>query len=210
MNVFSRACGWALIGAMLIVPIGASAQDRVGLIVAAGPVATDDVRAPYFTVSAQRVFKRYFVIEGELSHFPYTLRREIGPHDITGPQGVIGRVNRTSIVDAHSLWNAGGNFLVRSTGIVRVFGGVGISASVDRTDYSQQSFGCSASLDQRICDPFRNERSRGPLPVFRALGGIEVPITRHLGFYSSVRQETSTWEDRADWLSGVAGIRFSF
>ena len=73
-----------------------------------------------------------------------------------------------------------------------------------------KSFGCSPELNPRSCDRFVNFTSRGPVPLFRALGGIEVPLTTRLGIVGTVRAETSAYEDRNDWLSGTAGLRVSF
>ena len=205
----------ALIGAALAVPISAGAQDRTAIAFGVGPVTTGDsddrdVRDPFYVLSVQGVIKRYFVIEGEVAHWNHTVRTERGPHDVFGPSGRIGSVTGTTIVDSDSFWNLGANFLVRSTGRVRVFGGVGASASLDDSEYTQQSFGCSPSLDPRTCQPFRNARLRGPIPVLRVLGGVEVPVASHVGIFGSARWETSTWEDRRTWVSSIFGIRFSF
>jgi hypothetical protein len=194
----------------------AEAQDRVGITLQAGVITGGDsapfdrFSRPVFTASIQHVFKRHFVIEGEASF--WTLRRvsERGPHNVEGPQGVIGTVTGSIVDDSHSYFNYGVNALVKSTGRVRVFGGAGVGLSTDQNVYRQQSFGCSPSLDPRTCDEFVNDRGRGPIVVLRALGGIEVPVARHVELVGAVRAETSAWEDRSDWLSATAGLRFAF
>ena len=110
----------------------------------------------------------------------------------------------------HRFWNAGANLLLKSTGRVRVFGGGGAGLSTDRNEYRSQAFGCSPSLDPRTCEEFRNVTGRGPIVMLRALGGVEVPITDTFELVGTVRAEKTTWEDRQDWLSVTAGIRFSF
>ena len=206
----------ALIVAALAVPIGARAQDGVAITIAAGAISSIDPAPgdrfiePTYVVSLQGVIKRYFIVEAELAHWSHTLRIERGPHDIFGPEGRIGSVTGTTTVDYGGIWNFGANVLVRSTGRVRVFGGGGVSASVEDSEFTQQSFGCSASLDPRTCQPFRNARLRGPVLVMRALGGVDVPLNERVSIFGSVRAEKTAWEDRANWVSGVGGVRFAF
>ena len=206
------ALGLVLVG----LPVMAEAQDRVGITFQAGVVTGDDAapldsfRRPVFTASVQRVFMRHLVIEGEVSQWSLERVLENGPHSITGPQGVIGFVQGTTITDSHRFWNFGANVLLKSSGPVRVFGGGGAGWSTDRNAYRQQSVGCSTSLDQRVCEPFENVTGRGPIFLLRALGGVEIPIASHIGLVGTVRYEKTAWEDRSDWLSGTAGVRFSF
>ena len=212
MKQFVVAIGMSL----LALPAAAEAQDRVGITIQAGVITGDDAaplesfRRPLFTASVQRVFKQHFVIEGEVSH--WTLERviESGPRQITGPQGVLGTVTGSQVVDSHRFWNIGINALVKSTGPVRIFGGVGTGLSTDRNVYTSQTFGCSPSLDPRTCQEFVNDTGRGPIVMIRALGGVEVPITGPLELVGAIRAEKTAWEDRRDWLSATAGVRFSF
>jgi hypothetical protein len=197
-------------------PAATAAQDRVGITIQAGVITGDDAAPldnfarPVITASLQHVFARHFVIEGEASY--WTLERVIerGPHNIEGPQGAIGTVTGSRVVDSHSFFNYGVNAMVKSTGAVRVFGGAGVGLSSDRNVYRQQSFGCSPSLDPRICDEFVNDRGRGPIFVLRVLGGVEVPLNDTLELVVTVRRERTAWEDRSTWLSATAGVRFSF
>ena len=198
-----------------LAPSAVAAQDKVGIALSAGVVsATDaaplgDFRQPLFTVSIQRVFRDHFVLEGELTHWTYLRHLEFGPRPVIGQEGVQGSVTGGEVNDAHSFWNYGVNALVKSTGPVRFFVGGGLGMSYDNNDYSQQSFGCSPSLDPRICQRFDQHYDRGGF-VFRGLGGVEIPITPRLGITSSIRAEKTSWEDRNEWLSGTAGIRFGF
>jgi hypothetical protein len=43
-----------------------------------------------------------------------------GPHNISGPNGIIGHVDGSNETSDYTYWNFGLNFLVRSTGRVRV------------------------------------------------------------------------------------------
>ena len=205
----------ALIAAALAVPISAEAQDNVAITFAGGAIRSTDPAPgtefvePTYVVSFQGVIKRHFVIEAEVSQWSHTLTVERGPHDIVGPEGRIGSVTGTTTIDSGSVWNFGANFLVRSTGRVRVFGGVGVGGSVEASEFSQQSFGCSPSLDPRTCSPFVNNRLRGPVPLLRVLGGVDVPLNERVSIFGSIRRETTAWEDRRDWFSGVGGIRFA-
>jgi hypothetical protein len=207
-----------LVTALVIstVPIAAVAQDRVALTIQGGVVTGEDAAPldnfsrPLFTASIQGVFKQHFVIEGEVSY--WTLQRVIenGPHAIQGPQGVIGSVTGSRIEDSHTFFNYGVNALLKTTGPVRIFGGGGIGLSTDHNVYAQQSFGCSPSLDPRTCDRFEMDRGRGPIVMLRVLGGVEVPVTNRLQLVGTIRAEKTAWEDRSDWLSATAGLRFSF
>ena len=211
MKQFIVAIGISL----LALPAAAEAQDRVGITIQAGLITGDDAlplesfRRPLFTASVQRVFKQHFVIEGEVSY--WTLERVIerGPHQITGPRGVLGTVTGSQVVDSHRFWNIGINALVKSTGPVRIFGGAGTGLSSDRNVYTSQAFGCSPSLDPRTCQPFVNDTGRGPIFMIRALGGVEVPVSELVELVGTIRAEKTAWEDRSDWLSATAGIRFS-
>ena len=205
----------ALTALTLSAPMSAEAQDRVGITLNAGGVfATDSAPAEQFSAplvigTVQRVMKRYFVLEGELAYWGQTTRSDFASHDIQGPGGVIGRVGHTTVLDNRKNWNLGLNFLVRSTGALRVFGGAGASLAMQDTEYSQIHSDCSVPSEPRVCDRHVTARVRGPLPVIRGLGGIEVPIRRSLAIVGTVRAELSTWEERRNVMSASAGIRFS-
>ena len=201
---------------VFLLSVPAEAQDRVGIALSGGVLSSTDAaplgdfQRPLFMVSVQRVFWDHFVLEGELTHWTYLRHLEFpGPRNITDSRGVVGTITGSEVNDSHNFWNYGVNALLKSTGRVRVFGGAGLGMSYDNNDYSQESFGCSPSLDPRICQRFDQHYDRGGF-VFRALGGVEVPITPRIGFTSSIRAEKTSWEDRNEWLSGTAGIRFAF
>lgn len=204
----------ALALGLLGVPGIADAQDRVGITVSAGLLAARDAaplgdfQRPLFMVSIQRVFADHFVVEGELTHWTYLRHLEFGPHAVTGPNQV-GTVTGGETNSSHKMWNYGVNALLKSTGRVRLFGGGGVGLSYDDNEYWQQSYGCSPSLDPAVCSRYQTHYDRGGF-VFRALGGLEIPITPRLGIASSIRAEKTSWEDRNEWLSGTAGIRFAF
>lgn len=207
----------ALLVTGLCLPAAAGAQHNSAITISAGVISGDDAAPsadfgrPVYAFSMQRVFKRHFVIEGEVSHWTLLRKIEHGRHDITGPQGRLGRVTGTTIEDSHNFWNVGANFLVKSTGRVRVFGGAGAGLSTDANVYSQQSFGCSPSLDPRTCERrFENRTSRGPVLLVRGVGGLEVPVASRFDLFGTVRVEKTAWEDRRDWLGATAGLRVSF
>ena len=191
------------------------AQDRVGISLSAGVLSArdsaplGDFQRPLFTVSIQRVFWDHLVIEGELTHWTYLRHLEFGPRPIITQQGPVGTVTGSEINDSHNFWNYGVNALLKSTGRVRVFGGAGLGVSYDNNNYSQQSFGCSPSADPRVCDRFDQHYDRGGF-VVRALGGVEIPVTPRIGITTSIRAEKTSWENRDEWLSATAGIRFAF
>ena len=216
MKRFTKSLQAAVIVAAVAAPLTAAAQDRIGLTVGAGilsvtdPYPASDLSTPVYAFGVQRVIKRYFVIDGELTHSAYALRSEQGPHDVFGPEGRLGSVQRTAIDDSHSVWNLSANFLVRSAGRVRVFGGAGLGVSMDNNTYAQESSGCSPSLDPRTCSRFTTEYHRGPIPLVRIVGGIEVPVSSRVGIFGSVLSESTMWEDRSNWVSAIAGVRFGF
>lgn len=205
----------AIFIAIACVPASAQAQDRVGITLGAGgifgadPPPAEDFVEPLVAVSVQRVMKRYFALDGELTYWAHTSRVDRGPHDINGPTGVIGHVTHSTEIDDRKYWNLGLNFLVKSTGRVRVFGGAGLGVVTQDTKYSQQDTGCSATTDPRICSPYVDARVRGPLPIARVLGGIEVPVNARMAIVGSVRAEAITWEGSTNFVGAVAGVRFS-
>lgn len=196
-------------------PLAAYAQDKVGIALSAGVLSARDAaplgdfQRPLFTVSVQRVFWDHFVLEGELTHWSYLRHLEFGPRTITPVGGQAGTVTGSETNSSHQMWNYGVNALVKSTGRVRFFAGGGLGMSYDNNDYWQQTYGCSPSLDPRTCQRFDQHYDRGGF-VFRALGGVEVPITSRVGITSSIRAEKTSWEDRSGWLSGLAGVRVGF
>jgi len=52
-------------------------------------------------------------------------------------------------------------------------------------------------------------RMRGPVPVFRALGGVDVPVSTHLSLVASVRADVNAFEDRSRLVAALGGVRFS-
>jgi hypothetical protein len=193
--------------------ISAEAQDKAGLTLAAGaivnadPPPAENFTEPFYFFSVQGVFKKYFAIEGDASYFAHIYRNEQGPHDVFGPSGAIGHVERSEIVDTNKDLILGANFLVKSSGRVRVFGGVGAAMVFEGSSYEQQSFGCSPSLDPRSCTRFVNNRTNGPLPLFRVLGGVEVSIADHAAIVGAVRRDSLTWEDSSTNVAITGGIR---
>jgi hypothetical protein len=216
MNVLKVMLRTALVLAAVAAPVSAAAQESGALTFAAGVIADADNgsdtngTAPFYAFSVQGIIKRHLIIEGELAHWANETVTELGPHDISGPEGVIGSVTGTRIERSSSLVNLGVNVLLRSTGRVRVFGGGGAALSWNASRFAQQSFGCSASLDPRTCERFENNRMRGPLPLFRVLGGIEASITPRVGLFGSIRYETIMWEDRDSWVAAIGGVRIAF
>jgi len=210
--MFTAACCCAA----LVAPSIAGAQDKIGLTLAAGavfnadPPPAKDFTEPFFLFSVQSVIKRYFVLEGDASYWAHTSRSEQGPHPINGPGGVIGTVQSSEVVDSDSDFILGLNFLVRSTGKVRVFGGAGAAIVFESSDYQQQSFGCSPSLDPRTCTRLVNQRVNGPFPLFRVLGGIEVPMTDRIVIVGGVRLDSVTWEGTTNTVATTGGVRCSF
>ena len=200
---------------VFLLSVPAEAQDRFGIALSAGVLAAedsaplDDFQRPLFMVSVQRVFWDHFVLEGELTHWSYLRHLEFGPRPISGPGGQVGAVTGSETNSSHRFWNYGVNALVKSTGRVRFFVGGGLGMSYDNNDYWQQAYGCSPSLDPRACQRFEQHYDRGGF-VVRGLGGVEIPITARVGITSSIRAEKTSWEDRNEWLSGTAGIRFGF
>jgi hypothetical protein len=197
-------------------PPAAFAQDKVGIALSAGVLTARDAaplgefQRPLLAVVVQRVFWNHFVLEGELTHWTYLRHLEFpGPRNITDSRGVIGTVTGSETNSSHKLWNYGVNAMVKSTGRVRFFAGGGLGMSYDDNDYWQQTYGCSPSLDPRLCQRFDQHYDRGGF-VIRGLGGVEIPITPRVGLTSSIRAETTSWEDRNEWLSATAGIRFAF
>ena len=193
----------------------AGAQDRVAVTVAAGvianasPAPAEDFAEPTYMFSVQRVIKEHFALDGEVDYWAHTSSSDQGPHDISGPSGVIGHVTGANQTSDNTYWNFGLNFLVRSTGRVRVFGGAGVGFVMQNEIYSQQAFGCSAGLDPRTCSRYENTYNRGPLPLFRALGGVEAPVTKLIAITSSVRYEDSSYESTNRNVSALAGVRFA-
>jgi hypothetical protein len=194
----------------LMLPRIAGAQDKVALTLGAGaifnatPPPAEDFTEPIYLLSVQRVLKQHFVLDGEVNYWAHTSRTDRGPHDVSGPNGVIGHADRITEISDNTYWDLGVNFLVKSTGAVRVFGGVGGGIVLQDETYSQQQFGCSASLP---CNEYVNHYDRAFL-LFRVLGGVEVPLTSRVAIVGTARWEDSSWESTRRNVSAIAAVRF--
>ena len=208
---------WAVLSLLtavaIAIPGSATAQDRIALTVAAGGIFGTDpppavnVAAPAISASVQRVWRQHFVLEGSASYWEETTRRERGPYDVQGPSGVIGRIGRTTVLNEERDFTLGLAFLVRSTGAVRVFGGAGAALITANKRSSQSHTDCQIPSQPPACDGYVDRRTQGPLPLFRVLGGVEVPVSSRLAIVALVRAETIRWEDRTDMVSAMTGIR---
>ena len=84
--------------------------------------------------------KRYFVLDGDLHYWAHTSRFDRGPHNLSGPGGVIGHVERSTEISDNTYWNLGLNSLVKSTGAVRVNRGTGRAGTPARSpEYGSRS-----------------------------------------------------------------------
>ena len=190
----------------------ADAQDRVAVTLAAGvlanatPPPAEDFSEPVYLFSVQRVIKQRFVLEGELNYWAHTSRRDHGPQDINGPGGVIGHVAGGFAISDNSYVDLGLNFLVKSTGPLRVFAGAGAGIVMQDETFSQQESGCSPGL--QVCSKFETHYNRGPFPLFRVLGGVEIPVTSRVAIVGAARYEDSSWESTNRNVSAIAGVRF--
>ena len=190
----------------------AQAQDSIGLTLAAGVIANatpspqEDFSEPVYLFSVQRVMKKHFVLEGDVNYWAHTSRHDRGPHDINGPSGVIGHVEGSTEISDNSYLTLGFNFLVKSTGAVRVFAGAGLGLVMQDETFSQQQFGCSPSIPM-VCNKFESHYDRA-FPQFRLLGGVEVPVTSRLAIVGSARYENQSWEETSRNVSAIAGVRF--
>jgi hypothetical protein len=199
-----------LIVAILATPVSASAQDRMAIAFGGGgifdtsPAPARQFAEPLAFVAIQRVMLKYLVLEGDLNFWAHTDRSEIGPHDVSGPS-VTGHVDHTTIIDERKVWTLGLNVLVRSTGAVRVFGGVGGGLITQDTVYSQTQTGCTGF----VCTSYVFPKVRGPLPQVRLIGGVEVPVADRWAIIGSVRAEANDLEDHNNTVSAFTGVRFS-
>jgi len=219
MTTRMRGVGGVITAALMVaaagVPLRADAQDRIAVTLGAGSiVGTDPYPAEPFAEafligSVQRMMKRHFVLDGDLSHWSHASRFDYGPHDVSGPDGVIGRVGHTTVIDERKSWTLGLNFLVRSTGAVRAFGGAGAGLVTEDTKYSQADADCTRVSPPLVCGTHVNARTRGPLPNVRVLGGVEVPLGRRLTLVGTVRSDASGVENRSHTVTAIGGVRLS-
>jgi len=197
------------------VPPRADAQDRIAVTLGAGrifgkdPYPAEPFGEAFLIGSVQRMMRRHFVLDGDLSHWSHASRFDYGPHDVSGPDGVIGRVGHTTVIDDRDSWTLGLNFLVRSTGAVRVFGGVGAGLVTQDTKYSQADADCTSVRPPLVCGTHVTARTRGPLPNMRTLGGVEVPLGRRLTLVGTVRSDATGVEDRSHTVTAIGGVRLS-
>jgi hypothetical protein len=186
----------ALMVAATLSPTSAAAQEKVAVTLAAVAIFADDpfpgthFAEPLVSGSIQRIFLRFLVLDGDLTFWQHAYRRDVGPHNISSPTGVIGHVENTVVIDDRKTWTAGVNVLVRSTGAVRAFGGVGAGFLTQDTVYSTTPTGCTSTTRPEICAPFVSARVRGPLANIRVLGGVEVPVGRRLAIVGTVKGDT--------------------
>lgn len=219
MTTRMRGLGGVITAALMVaaagVPLRADAQDRIAVTLGAGSIfGTDSYPAEPFGEafligSVQRTMRRHFVLDGDLSHWSHASRFDYGPHDVSGPDGVIGRVGHTTVIDDRESWTLGLNFLVRSTGAVRVFGGAGAGLVTQNTKYLQTDADCTSVTPPLVCGTYVTARTRGPLPNMRMLGGVEVPLGRRLTLVGTVRSDASGVEDRSHTMTAIGAVRLS-
>jgi hypothetical protein len=202
----------------------------VALALSAGPAAAQDPDARHVSVGAAAGIatpfhgdfdfnaaswqadvrfdtSRHFGVSVFLEEWRHTEEQIFTNQTITGPSGVLGRVDRVTMRTDHLTRAVGANLLARGTaGRVTIIGGGGVSNLLYSRDFSQTMTGCEpASICSDSSTGFDNNG-------FAAQGqaAIEVAVVPHVAVMGQFRLIVPVEDPGGGHNTFMGGVRFVF
>jgi hypothetical protein len=124
---------------------------------------------------------------------------------ITGPAGVLGRVEEVAIASGTEVSMLGFTFLPTfSRGRVTIAGGGGPALMIVRSDYAQRFTGCTPV---GLCSDYENHRSNGTFAV-QFVGSVDVRLASHVTTFGQFRAGIPTEDPGSGHVAVSAGFRF--
>ena len=126
---------------------------------------------------------------------------------ISGPDGPLGRVERTTVRTGHRTRALGWNLLARGTASrVTVSGGGGVSYLLYSRDYRQTMTGCEPAS---LCRDSGQEFDNGSFAA-QLQGGVDVGLTRHVAVMGQFRAVFPIEDPGSGHHTIMGGVRVVF
>ena len=161
--------------------------------------------APSWEVSVRGQVAPALSIEGFMSRWRHTNESVRIGVPISGPTGLLGRVDEVSIESGTAVSMVGFSFLpTLSRGRVTIAGGGGPALMIFRSDYTQRFNGCTPVS---LCSDYENHRSNGTFAVQFA-GSVDVRLASHVTTFGQFRAGMPTEDPGSGHYAVSAGFRF--
>lgn len=136
---------------------------------------------PFPAVSAQWLFGRHFIVEGEATRWNDSWSLTLPARSYTDSQGLTWNTGTSFYADTESVWSVGANLLFRTEPRrVSTFVGAGVMTTRYRTISDRHVEGCvprpGNTNDCQFAGPSHNERRRSEIGV-QGIVGVDVRIT---------------------------------
>jgi hypothetical protein len=161
--------------------------------------------APSWDVSVRGQVARGLSIEGFMSRWRHSNETVQLGVPITGPTGLLGRVDEVTIESGDTVSMVGFSFLPTFTGgRVTVTGGGGPAMMVFRRDYAQRFSGCTPVS---VCSDSEIHRSNGTFAVQLA-SSVDVRLASRVTTFGQFRAGIPTEDPGSGHFAVSAGFRF--
>ena len=160
--------------------------------------------APSWDVSVQGQVAPHVSIEGFMSRWRHSSESVSIGVPLTGPTGLLGRVDEVIVESGTEVSMVGFSFLPRfSSGRVTIAGGGGPALMIFRSDYAQRFIGCTPAS---LCSDYENHRSNGTFAV-QFVGSVDVRLASRLTTFVQVRAGIPTEDPGSGHVAASVGLR---
>jgi hypothetical protein len=150
---------------------------------------------------------RHFAVSVFFEEWRHSEEETFGPHDITGPAGILGRVDRVATRTDHRTRALGWNGLATGAAQrVTVSGGGGISYLLYTRDFTQTMTGCAPTS---LCRDFSQQFDNSSFAA-QVQAGVDVALTQHVAVMGQFRLLLPLADPGGGHHSVTGGVRFAF
>ena len=161
--------------------------------------------APSWDLSVQGRVGPHVSIEGFLSRWRHSSESVSIGVPLTGPTGLLGRVDEVTVESGTEVSMVGFSFLPRfSSGRVTIAGGAGPALMIFRSDYAQRFIGCTPAS---LCGDSEIHRSNGTFAV-QFTGSVDVRLASHVTTFGQFRAGIPTEDPGSGQFTVSGGFRF--